>query len=451
MILLKGLARMKRVILVSAVLFVLLISLFFRLPAFYFQHYRGDQIIYIALAMKLDKSGFQGYNLRGVDLFKYEDRDFIKAVPAPEGSKGNMLEKLPSYYDIPLFHKPPLFIYALMFSHKLFAHDKPYLALSADLYSRYPFTGPKSFFKGQFYSVFVPVSFSLLLIAATFFFGRVLFSGKVGVCAAMLLSISPIELMTSQKIWADDILAFFVAAALISYYLGKERRNLPLIFMAGSCAGLAALTKPSGSIVILVVLVYELLEKRVFSKQFMVFLVTAVLVPLPWYLQVLKTYGSFFYSPASIQERLSGPDPWFKFVIDRPWYMYLVNTPFQTPLFILVYPVIFGLFGKCVDEKAKAERKKKIFLFVWITMFLMSFLMSKVGKELRYILPAYPAIAILSAGLLETVQKKLDSRFGYHIGSLTAIVAIILCTWWSVSIGWHYLLVRKVGLINLPL
>lgn len=432
---------------VALLVIILLISLFLRLPSFFTPHNHGDQLQYLALAMKLETFGFHGYSLRGVDLFRTKNGYYMGVIPARKGRKGSFLQTVPAYYDEPLFHKPPLFAYALMISHKLLDRQRPYVALNVA--SRFRFGEIKSSLAAQFYCAFIPVLFSLLLIAATFFLGKTLFSDKAGLYAAALLSMSPIELLSSQRIWADNMLAFFVIAALILYYLASDKENLVLAILAGVAAGVAILTKPSGNILILIIPAYELYKKRILNKRLAVFLVTCGLIAIPWHWLIWKTYGSLFYMPMSTQPELIH-HPWFKMVLNRPWFMYFVNVPVQTPLLLFVYPAIFTTFKNWNDKKREPQRNKKIFLSIWIAMFLAAFLLFKVGRELRYILPAYPAIAILSGQALGAIEEKLAGKFGSRIASGIAITAIVLCAFWSAGVGLSYVF-RNLALIKLPL
>jgi len=254
----------------------------------------------------------------------------------------------------------------------------------------------------------------------------------------VLLSISPIELMTSSRIWTDDLLTFCVTTAFLLYYIAGERRNIVLSFLAGIFGGLAILTKPSGNTVIVIILAYELLKGRIFAKEFFAFLLSCVLLSMPWHWQMFRTYGSVFYLPISTQPDLLSQD-WFKFVFNRPWYMYLVNPPVQTPLFFLAYAGALSIFTRCKNEQERLKRDNKIFLLLWTVIFIASFLMTKVGREMRYILPAYPAIALLSGAVLEAVENKLGKMFGGPVGSALVILAILLCSWWSVSLGFKYI------------
>lgn len=440
---------------------ILLTSLFFRFPSFYLPHNHGDQVQYLALAAKLDKFGFSQYNLREVDILKSEDNNFIAVFPAQKDTKGNLLKALPGYYDEPLFHKPPFFIYALVFSHRVFAGNKPYAAVNINLGPKVRSIRPKPLFTTQFYCAFVPILFSLLFITATFFLGRFLFSNRVGIYAAILLSISPIELLSAQRIWADDLTAFFVTLAILFYCLGKQRRSHILASLAGIAAGLSALSKPTGNIVFLIILAYEIwlagkdtwkiecLVRAVFNKATLSFLVSFILVILPWHLQILKAYGSVFYFPALSYPELINQNAWFKFVFNRPWYMYLVNIPVQTPLLFLVYPAVFGIFKRYPGSQDRANRDKKVLLLIWILMFLFLFSVGKLNKEMRYMLPAYSAIAILAAEVLETIQRKLNAKLSPVVVNLVIGAMIILCAWWSVSLGLSHVFINSVA-IKMP-
>ncbi|MFH1767777.1 MAG: phospholipid carrier-dependent glycosyltransferase [Candidatus Omnitrophota bacterium] len=437
------------------VLFLLLVSFFIRLPGFYLPHNHGDQIQYLALAMKLDNSGLGGYNLRGVNL-QQDDREIVLGLfPAEEGSRGTLLGQFPLYYDAPLFHKPPLFPYALMLSHKLFASYKPYVAVQRDLGLKVLYIRLKTLpkvkilFNAQFYCTIVPVFFSLLLITATFFMGKLLFSHTSGFYAAMLLSFSPIPLLTSQRIWADDMLAFFILMAFILYYLARERRNTFLSVLAGVCCGLAILTKPNGNVAIFIILIYSLWKDRKFTKILLAFLGPCLIFAFLWYLQLFKTYGSFFYMPMFKQDYYGGNHPWFDFVLNRPWYIYIVNTVAQTPLFFFMYLAVPVVFKRSISEEVRKDKDKKLFLLLWIFLFILVFIISKVGRESRYILPAYPAIAILSAEVIFTIQKKINKVLSRYLGTFIVVIAITASSFWSLSVGWNYVMKNR-AIVKVP-
>jgi len=435
---------------VAGMLIVILLgTLFLRIHSLYLPHGKVDEIQYLALAMKLDASGFSGYNLREIDVSVRGPHFFL--APARSGTRGNLLTRMPQYYDAPLFHKPPLFPYSLMVSHRLFAPGEPYAAVIARPGSDVSWKERWAQGAKQFYGAVVPIVFSVLLVATTFALGKALFSTQVGAFAAILMSISPIDVLSSQKIVTDDMLSFFVAAAFLLYYMSRREKSIGLALAAGISFGLATLAKSSGNIVLPAILIYEAWKyaqsryvstcgaARAFDRFFLIFALVGVLLAIPWHLHIAQTYGTLYHYPAASQTNLLQTDPWFSFVFNRPFYMYLINIPAQTPLLFLVYPAIFGIFMRRIP-KTEQEKDCMILLSIWIVVFLLSLVWSNIGRELRYMLPAYPAIAALSANVMERLRGWINSKFGYHLGTLCILAALALCGWWSIHLGLTHVL-----------
>jgi len=136
---------------------VLLSAALIRANTFWLPHWSGDQSQYIALAVKLDKWGFDGYNLRGVRRLELTaDKtglfNFIYVIPTEDPQeKGDILRNLDMigvhYYDQPFFHKPPGFPYALLLSHRLFAApDQPYIVVLTNFSKVFSKIRPAIFF-----------------------------------------------------------------------------------------------------------------------------------------------------------------------------------------------------------------------------------------------------------------------------------------------------------------
>ena len=70
-------------------------------------------------------------------------------------------------------------------------------------------------------------------------------------------------------------------------------------------------------------------------------------------------------------------------------------------------------------------------------------------KENRYMLPAYPAIAMLSADLLQKIGSFIERKFKRHNGDIFIIAVLMACAFWSVPIGLTCAL-RNLALILKP-
>lgn len=436
---------------------ILLFSLLVRLPAFYLPHRSKDEVQYLGLAMKLENFGLKGYNLSGIDAVRNKNGIF-DLIPSQNKTEEHLSEKFivyllgrfPEFYNRPLFHNPPLFSYTLMALHQLFTVDKPYSAVYANLNLTNPLF---LFFRTQFFYVAIPVVFNLLLIIATFFLGKTMFSRNIGIYAAILISVSPVSLLVSQRIWPDGMLSFFITLSLILYYWGRMRNKLAFIFLAGLSCGVSILTKSSGNITLLIVFIHEIWKNRKINKEFIIFFLISIFVAAPWYMMLLKTYGTIFFMPTAYQEELMDIS-WLKFVNSRPWFAYVVNIPLQTPLFFLAYLSIIKIFiGKYFKKKEKIQLEKNIFLVTWFTAFIICFLAVVpfgLGKELRYILPAYPAIAILSAEYIESIRVHLANKFSRITTFILMIILFIISSSWSLAVGLDNIF-KNFAVIKMPL
>lgn len=435
-------------------LVILIFAAYIRFPTFKLPHDNGDQFFYLGLAMKLDKFGVSEYTLRRIDL---KGNDSILGLFPAKEQKGSLLKNLDRvgvhYYDEPLFHRSYGFPYALMFSHRMFARGKPYLALNTTgrdekgrVYSK---DANKTWF-AQFYAAIVPFIFSILSILATYLLAKKFFSEKIALISAFLISISPIEILCSQKIWADTMLSFFVTLTVLFFFLAKEKNNLFLYFIAGTTCGIAVLTKQTGGFILIAILIFHLWQHKSnifklnkihqisFDKYLLIFGLGILIVCFHWFYIVSKTYGHPLYSPPhpGVGEKVW----WFMTLRQRPRLLYLISIPYLVPVFALVYFTIIGgpFIRGFIDEK-------KAFLVIWVLTFLGILMYLGATKENRYMLPAYPAIAILSADVLERIGNFLNLRFKKHYGTIFVVAILLACAFWSVPIGLRH------ALANAPL
>ncbi|MFH1593601.1 MAG: glycosyltransferase family 39 protein [Candidatus Omnitrophota bacterium] len=432
----------------------LLVASLIRVSAFYLPHDNGDQVFFLGTAMKLDKFGIEGYNFRKIDT--RSDGRILGLFHSEGEGKGALLEGLATagiyYYDEPLYHVPPLFSYMLMFSHRLFAKEKPYLAVTANLISGPKVKRPMDFVNIQFYCSVVPFFFSLLFISSVFLMGRTLFSDRVGFYAALLISISPIDILSSQKVWADDMVSFFLVLGALLFLMGHKKDRVILSAMGGACGGLATLGKQNGAFIVIALILFSLWQRRsellsrhflkaIFDKHLVAFGIAMFLITLPWFYMMTTTYGVPWYHPS--QPGL-GQTEWFKTIAERPWYTYLVGIPYLVPLFIFGYLRICSAF-----RRSESRRPESAFLILWFLVYfsIMSFYFR--SMEHRYMLPAYAPLAICSALAMEGFAEYLNKRLGRSYGFTVVLLLIIACAAWSVPIGISHAF-GNVGLILEP-
>ncbi|MDD5069619.1 MAG: glycosyltransferase family 39 protein [Candidatus Omnitrophica bacterium] len=443
---------------------VLLSAALIRANTFWLPHWSGDQSQYIALAVKLDKWGFDGYNLRGVRRLELTaDKtglfNFIYVIPTEDPQeKGDILRNLDMigvhYYDQPFFHKPPGFPYALLLSHRLFAApDQPYIVVLTNFSKVFSKIRPAIFFVSQFWAAIVPFFFSIGLVFLTFFLGKILFSSRIGLYAAALMAINPVNIMTSQKLWADDMLAFFVCASIISFVIAYKRNLNWLIFLAGAFCGLAVLVKQFAAFILVGLWFFYILIgiskfkkpldlfKIVFSRQIFIFTAGVILISGYWFFKVYQVYGTPFFIPERGDVVNNVVTTWFKTLANRPpgLILYPVGWVCLCPLLVFAYASLGDLSVNIFRLlKNKVYDYRFVFLWMLILVFYAAFSVT-LDREHRYMMPIYPALAILSAYYLDRLRR-LINRCNFcnklnFISELIIVAMIVGCGFWSVPIG----------------
>jgi len=454
----------KKYIAVAVILIVILACAFFiRINTFWLPHWRGDQSMYITLALKLEKLGLDHYNLRGIDInFLYPKKGqpvyliFPVLTDNPKDN-GFILKALGDegigYYDIPLFHSPPGFPYLLMLSHKFLCArgDELYAVLSAPG-KNLPGELKPFVFLMQFYAVIVPLVFSLGLITLTFFFGKLLFSPRTGLYAAFLMAVNPVDILTSQKIWADDPVSFFILLSLFLFIIAIKKGAPYLVFVAGMACGLAVLLKHVGGFLLIAIWIFTALDHYIknpkiislpmafFNKNFILFAAGTFAVSGFWFLKVYQVYGNPLYLPHMASVVTSDKTGWFMMLAKRPigYLLYPVVTFCLCPPLVLALLSLRDFMIEAVNLLKKRHYDFK-FILLWLVVGIFYVILGSVTKEERYMLPAYPIIAVLAGYYLER-----SISYAWKFGRLTigplfregiVIAMLSVCAWWCITIG----------------
>ncbi len=394
--------------------------------------------------MKLEQSGLKEYNLKGIDITSGKHRYAAAVTYSPGQRKGDILKQLEKdnvfyYSKQPLSLMPPAYSSLLALSHKIFNPGKFYSYIDKNLGIKALSLNPGIFFQSQFYAVIINFIFSLMFITLVFFLGKSLFNREVGLLSAFFIAVNGLDMVTSQKIWADEMVSFFTALCLLLFWEGRKRKKTLLIFLSGVSAGIASLTKGSGLFVIPVVICFCLLSaclkaperknffKALYGKQIIIFILTSAAVVMLWYAKVTLVYGIPWYM--SHQQGIEEVSPWFMMLARRSRLGVLYYPLCLCPLFILFYFETLRTFLR------KIFTPERIFLLVWFFSFA-AFLIVLKGKEARYMLPAYPPLALLSSAALIDIRKRLNMFTNTRYpGTILITCAFGANAIWSVLLG----------------
>jgi len=216
-----------------------------------------DEVVYYVMARQMEDNIF-AYNASGYAL---------KDAVTHHGTE------LPDYFFDPLFKHPPAFVLMIYTSVKMFGAGTH---LSAG---------------------FFPIFCGALALIFVYLLGRRIGGRAAGILAAGFMFIDPVGIMSSQKVWMDAPLMFFMLLTVYLYYEGIGRRRPLFFWLGGAAAGLAVMVKYPGILTLAGLMVFVLLcrPRLVRDKMFLASLALPAVISLPWFLLNYYVYGPDFF------------------------------------------------------------------------------------------------------------------------------------------------------------
>jgi len=264
----------------------------------------------------------------------------------------------------------------------------------------------------------VNVAFFAVLVAATFGIGAELWSRRVGAIAALLVSLYPATFVHLRFPMLDLPLTAMVAASLFALIKSRSFQDRRWSAAFGILAGLGCLTKQSYVFVVALPVLYVVFtaprRKRTLVNLAIAAL-PALLIALPWYLPRLHWFLGYWAQDHALAAKTEG-DP--KTFTPLGLLYYLIGTWHQTSLFFaLLWLLTLPFF-------LRSERRTLVIVWWAGTVGLMSLLVNKDG---RFLMPALPAIALMTAAGLCRLPRS---------GAVTVgIAAFGVVQLWAVSFG----------------
>lgn len=263
----------------------------------------------------------------------------------------------------------------------------------------------------SFSARFFPALFAMIGVIAIYFLGLLGFKdGKKAFLSALILMSGGLYIGLARTLFTDLIFSIFILLALLSFFWGyslEKYKGTGLIFFF-IFSGLAVLTKgPLGlSIPVLAVVLFLLLRKDLrflLNKYSVVGFIIFLFIALPWYILMIKKYGSsfiyeFFYNDhlrRILEAEHTGNDTWYFYPMSMagcmfPWSLFVVASLFYLP--------------KYLKQK---ENTLFVFLASWIIACFITFQLAH-SKLTSYIFPLFPALAIIASYFIyeQTAKNK---------------------------------------------
>ena len=298
----------------------------------------------------------------------------------------------------------------------------------------------------------IPIAIgSLLLVAITFFLGRLACAGDrpaatlAGLWAAIGFAVSPRLVMFSRRIFIDIYITLFMAATLLFFalaerYPARRRLYLTLMYVA---VGLGVLTKGPVAVALpgLVFLIYLLVHRELRrAVEMMIPAGVAIVLAIvaPWYAALYQRDGWTHILSFFLGENIGRYSEGIGFDTGRGSEFYvgvLLSDGF--PWSILLFaaaamwcrdwrPVPSSQHRAPSTQHAARQRVQTLF-WIWIGVIVLFFSFSASKQDL-YIYPVMPAVAALGGAVIASSapgSRPLSAAIGIIVAVVGAAILYI--------------------------
>ena len=287
--------------------------------------------------------------------------------------------------------------------------------------------------------------YATLGVLLIYWLGRKLFDAKTALLGGAILATTMVYQDQAVSARVDMTLCFFVTASLALFYsLYRGYLKNPLwSYVFYGVVGIGTLAKGPLGVVLpgLVAGSLALVERRWDVIRKFCFdpgVVLTMMLATGWYVVAVTRGGEGFFDRQILQENLS------RFAggsgHSHPIYYYISYLFTQSMPWGLFLPVLlWDLFSSGVRANENA-----LFLKLWFLVMFVFFSIS-VGKRAVYLLPLYPALALLLAAWFYEAKNAGKGRLAIYrgIGVFAAVtgallLVITLGALWSHDNGWFF-------------
>ncbi|HSW69093.1 MAG TPA: glycosyltransferase family 39 protein [Gammaproteobacteria bacterium] len=277
---------------------------------------------------------------------------------------------------------------------------------------------------------FWPALVGILGCMMTYLTGHALFSRRTGILAAVILATSPLYYGAAHYANLDLEVAVLISITLLFSLLAlhnESKRTLYFILAYIFC-GFAALTKGLIGIIfpVLIIGLWIILLNRwniIKKMRLGVGLALFFAITLPWYYLVQKANPQFLHF----------------FFVTQQVSRFLTHGDFnnQTTFWFYIPVVLAGFFPwsifavQALTKTAKTlwtARKKhtvELFVLLWFVLIFIFFSIPK-SKTVGYIIPVFPALALMVAHYLDQNLNTVTSGFKAGIAAFIVLCFFIL-------------------------
>ncbi len=289
-----------------------------------------------------------------------------------------------------------------------------------------------------------------LTLLAVFAFGRRYLGGRAALFAALALALAPLTVASARLATTDAMLVLAVTCSLFAAHRAREvsgAASLRWSLVSFGLAGLASLAKGAAGCLTVpaVLLAYDLIVRRVGIRRLLrsaaslralwgLALFAGIMAP--WHVAAWKANGSAFVQEYLVRQhigRFQGGDTahhapvWFYvpgFLIGFfPWSLFSIAELRPERRAVSLKPGQEPEVKPGEADAAALQARTLGFLRCWFTVVVLLFSLGG-SKLISYILPMYPAAALLAGSRLARACSGPRSGRSIVIGSSLGLIAL---------------------------
>ncbi len=268
--------------------------------------------------------------------------------------------------------------------------------------------------------------FGFLTLCLVYALSNRVFNKTAAFIAVLSLLSTTHFLYYSRTGMLDIAVTFFITLAYYFYLNAKSSDKKYYYFLTGMSIGMAIMSKGVVGLIglFLVILVEIFRNNRMNLKQWLMTIFGLLLIAMPWHIIMYQTYGQAFlnnYIGYHVIDRASsaiedkGNPVW--------WYLILIKVTMRLWAIALIAAIPFALF------KITKKDYSSLGYIIWFFLVLCIFSAAK-SKLAWYIIPLYPAAAILNgyfvAALLQKIQNYLPVQRRMMFKALSLYLVLLI-------------------------
>lgn len=281
---------------------------------------------------------------------------------------------------------------------------------------------------------FWPACLGVLGCLMTYLGGHLLFDRRTGILAAIILLTCPLYYGAAHYANLDLEVAVWISSALLCFLIGIQspvaRQKTGFLLAAYVIAALAVLTKGLIGIVFPMMIIgcwismthqWAILKKMHLVSGLLIFFV----LTLPWYILVQQAnpqFLHFFFVTQQVERFLTQAD--FNNRTPVWFYVPIILTGLLPWTIFLLQALAQAIKLTCQHRKHYANH---VFLLSWFFIIFIFFSIPK-SKTIGYILPVFPALALLIGNYLSKAWDDLFKTKGVMWGSISFVLLCGLVT-----------------------